>query len=375
MRNELLGKLSPFKNNIVKVNEYQQTNDIINELLKGHKKYAGEYDKIAPKFWKGNLKSSCNYIWSYLKNNVRYKIEPDTRQSIKSPAAIFATAHGDCKHYSSVFGGILDAWKRSGKNVNWCYRFANYKLFGNQPHHVFVVVNPNTKNEIWCDSVLEKFDWHKPYVNKIDKKINTQNMALYQISGIGCKDCGGTCGEGYYGMPQISGRKERRAARRSGENCKGRAGAKIALAPARNAFLLLVKFNVKGFARKLQAALNDNRKLKLLEKWCGLGGSADKLKAAVAKGAKKRYLGFIGLDPVTITTALASAAAIIALLKPFLGERGKEIAEGVESAVEQGKEIAEGSGGGETTSGTSNYLIYGGLAIGALYLFTRKKHR
>jgi hypothetical protein len=209
MRNNLLGKLSSYNNKLVKVTDYQQTDDIIKELIKGHEKWSKEYDKISDNFWKGNLSNSLKFVFDYLKKNVKYDIEPDTRQSIKSPAAIFATGRysdgkNDCKHYSSVFGGLIDSWNRKGlTKANWTYRFSNYKMFNTTPHHVFVVVKLNN-GEIWCDAVLSSFNQKKPYINKIDKK---PKMALYQISGIGCNNCRYNYNESMYGIPVISGKK------------------------------------------------------------------------------------------------------------------------------------------------------------------------
>lgn len=401
MRNDLLGKLTPFKNKSVLITQYQQTDDIIDELLKGHEKYKKDYDNISDQFWRGNLKDSCKYVFNYLKNNVRYNIEPDTRQSIKSPAAIFATGHGDCKHYSSVFGGLLDSWSRkkfAGKPINWCYRFANYKLFNSQPHHVFCVVKLGN-SEMWCDAVLSSFDNHKPYINKIDKKPKN-NMALYHISGIGCKDCGGSCGVNYndgfgaFGMPEISGRRtkaerkarrvEKRTARRSGENCKGRTGAKIAppLILARNGFLLLVKVNFRSLATRLDAALKTPNATKIFEKWCGFGGNAKTLKIAISQGKRKKRLGSVGSLTAAITAAWASAQPIILAITPILaaaakflpaGSKGKEVLETASEVAEQVTESSEQSGGGETTAGISNNFIYGGLALAGIYLLTRKK--
>jgi hypothetical protein len=404
MKNELLGKLQPYQGKVVKVTEYQQTGDIIAELIKGHNKYASEYDKISPKFWKGSVRSSCQYVWNFLKNNVRYKVEPDTRQSVKSPAAILATGknggYNDCKHYSSFFGGLLDSWKRSGKYIDWCYRFANYKLFGTQPHHVFVVVNPGGE-EIWCDAVLDKFDWHKPYMNKIDKKVNTNKMALYQISGIGCNDYGCKCNSGGmygfedFGQPQISGRKERRAVRRSGEHCKGRTVPKFAppVILARKAFLLLVRINFRKLGVKIHYALqNPTTRAKVLEKWCSLGGNADLLKSTVEKAWKKysrqHNISSVGFTGVELAAAWASAQPIILAMLPIIalaaklapsGSKAKEVLETVSETAEQVKEVTStddtGSGGGQTTSGNTNAWIYGGLALAGVYLLTRKKRK
>jgi len=181
--NKLLGKLKPFENRTVLVSKFQDSQDIIKEIIKAHAKYSAEYDKISAYFWKGSVEQTCKFIFDYLKKNVEYDIEPDTKQTVKSPAAIIAQGYGDCKHYSLFIAGILDSLRRSGKNINWGYRFANYKLFARTPHHVFCVVNPKTNNEIWIDPVLEFFNNQKPYVNAVDKTY--KDMALYSISGIG----------------------------------------------------------------------------------------------------------------------------------------------------------------------------------------------
>ena len=174
-RNFLLSKLKPFQNKNILLYDNQSTSDIIKVLLQAHKIYTNQYDKICMYFWKGNVYKTCQYIYDFLKKNVKYSIEPDTRQSVKSPSAIIVTGQyysgmNDCKHYSSFIGGILSALCRKGININWKYRFANYKLFNTVPHHVFCVCVVNN-NEIWIDPVINGFNVKKRYINKIDKKI------------------------------------------------------------------------------------------------------------------------------------------------------------------------------------------------------------
>lgn len=169
MKGYLLNKLKPYQKKQVLLYNNQSTSDIITTLLNSHKLYASEYDKIAKYFWTGTARGTAHKIFNFLKINVPYRIESDARQTIKSPSAILSGA-GDCKHYSSWIGGIMSALCRQGKKIDWCYRFANYKLFGTTPHHVFCVIK-TPYGEIWCDPVLHSFDYKKPYVNKIDKKI------------------------------------------------------------------------------------------------------------------------------------------------------------------------------------------------------------
>ena len=383
-RYDILGKLTPYTGNKVKLTDSQSTNDIIKEILAAHKKHASDYDKIAPQFWRGSVRASCIYVFNFLKQNVKYKIEPDSRQSVKSPAAIIATGanggYNDCKHYSLFFAGLLDAWKRSGKKIDFCYRFANYRFLDNKPHHVFVVVNPG-KNEIWCDAVLPSFDEKKQYVNKIDRK----PMALYSISGVGCDTCED------YGTPTIGAPRRRtqrkakqvakRQARRSGFNCTGKRAAKFAppLIGARKAFLLLVRLNVKKFAVKLHNRLQDPSKAnEILTKWCGLGGNAAVLRSTVAKAYEKykRKRGMIGVDPVTITSAIAAATPVIAVLAKFLKPEAAEEIEEVSQAIQEGASAFSDQGEGDTTSGifdNKKILIYGALGLAGYYFLTKKK--
>lgn len=378
----LLQRLSPFTNQKKLLVEYQSTNDIIRCLADAHEKYKSEYDKIAKYFWQGNIKSTCNYIWKFLKQNVYYDIEPDSKQTVKSPSAILSTGRfrngkNDCKHYSSFFGGILSALQRQGININWCYRFANYKLFENTPHHVFVVVK-NKGNEIWCDAVLSGFDYKKPYINKIDKK-----MSLYSISGVGCSGNYKCYNAGGFGEVVLGATKsEKRQSRRKGINCKGRTVAKATLSIPRNSFLTLVRLNFKKFAVKLHNRMqNPATKIEILEKWCKMGGDANKLISAVEK-AYQKYLrkrqskNLSGMGAVALTTIIASATPIITTLLKFLKPEKAEEIEQVSDAVKETVETIQS--GNESEQGVSGIdmkqiLLYGGLGLGIYFLYKKSK--
>lgn len=168
-RFSIIHRLQPYRKKQVLLYNNQSTNDIIHVLLNAHKIYADQYDKIAGDFWRGNDYTTGKAVFYFLKKNVPYRIEPDSKQTVKSPAAILSMP-GDCKHYSQFIGGVLDGLCRKGKKINWCYRFANYRLFGSVPHHVFCVIKHDNGAETWIDPVLMSFNYKKPYVNKIDRK-------------------------------------------------------------------------------------------------------------------------------------------------------------------------------------------------------------
>lgn len=139
----------------------------------------------------------------------------------------------------------------------------------------------------------------------------------------------------------------------------------------RNSFLLLVKINMFGFASKLNAVLTgtSNRelagRLELSKKWAGLGGDIDKLKDAVANGAKRKPIAgkvsrtssFGGLqsyeweieqgpepqsnfvDPAT-ASIIGSAAMVIAVILPILARSGHK-AEMDEESIDNIFEMSE----------------------------------
>jgi hypothetical protein len=183
-RNLLIGKVSPFlgKKEIVVAN--QDTVDIIDALIKNHYKYSNEYDKIFRYFDGGNVEETAFNVWSFLKEEFKYNIEPEEMQILRSPAALLASniVGIDCKGYATFANGVMDAYRRNtGKNFEVYYRFASYDAFDNTPQHVFAVVEEKGI-EYWIDPVLDQFDEKKqPYFYK-DKKI--KKMALVAMSGI-----------------------------------------------------------------------------------------------------------------------------------------------------------------------------------------------
>jgi hypothetical protein len=112
----------------------------------------------------------------------------------------------------------------------------------------------------------------------------------------------------------------------------------VGLAIPRNAFLLLIKFNVKGWATGLRNSTFDD-----LVWWRDyFGGNRTDLMNAIKEGAKRKRImgigdndilypqqvGMIG-EPVTIASALASASPIMIKVSKFL-EKAQKVADKVE---------------------------------------------
>jgi len=322
LKSTLISRLNPYGNNKKIIVHDQGTNDIIKSILAAHKIYAGEYDKISDYFWTGDLKTTCYKIWKFLKDNIKYHIETESQQKIMSPTAILTLAKNDCKNYALFINGVLNALQRKGKfNNKIVYRFASYKLLDEIPHHVFAVAIDDNGNELWIDPVLSTFNNKKTYYHKID-----YTMPLYSISGTQV---------GLFGS-----QKSKKAYNKSVSEAKAKGlpapppppkkkiVLKIALAPARGSFLLLVGLNFMGLATKLKKAFTDNKD-KTNNFWSSLGGNTNELLRKVEQGAKKKRIFGYHDEIGVISTASISAAAAPILLKVanFLKELGIDPAE------------------------------------------------
>lgn len=180
-RGLIMGKLPAPGSGSVLIEKDQSVFDIMSLIKYVHKKNLSNYDRIAGMFWKGNVYDTCEALWKFCKNNIRYSIETDKVQTVRSPQRILSEVFGDCKHYASFIGGVLGALQRQGYKIDWKYRFASYRLFDSTPGHVFVVVNDG--EEIWIDPVLNSFDEHKPYMYAQDRKISNAMLGCNCNSG------------------------------------------------------------------------------------------------------------------------------------------------------------------------------------------------
>jgi len=408
----LMGRLAPFKNKNEMLVQDQSTGDIIDAICTAHKRHAQEYSRISSFFNAGTPREVGRKIFNFLKNNVRYVIEPGSKQTVKSPAAILATGYGDCKHYSLFAGGVLQSL-----GIPFAYRFASYREYDKQPQHVFVVINPG-KNEIWLDPVVGVYDYKKPYKYATDRK-----MALYSISGMGAtaqqKAALKAAKAAKKAAPTKAAKKaaktEVKAARQAAGRTAGqvlkkgtKAILKVAAAPVRNAFLALVALNFGGLGTKLSIAWQ-KAPSRITNFWEGAGGQINALKKAWEKGStKKRIFGddSIGVAPAAAATAAApllvkvadllkqigiDPAELVQLGKDALNSKAQELAKKVlepkaateAEYIDTADQVFEQSPTMDVTStpvfeksaATSkpNFLplILGGAAV--LYFVTRKK--
>ena len=312
-RDRLLGRLSPYGKKRILIKQDQGVPDIISAMLSAHKIYAPEYDKISQDFYAGDGIQTAKNLFNFLKKNVRYKIESENNQRIMSPSAIVSLAKNDCKNYALFIMGVLDSLKCKGLiNNDIFYRFASYKLLDEVPHHVFAVIRDQDGTEYYIDPVLSTFNERKTFFHKIDKRPN--NMPLYSVSGVG--------------------RSVGAAKKTAQPKEKKKIVVKIALAPARGSFLLLVGLNFMGLATKLKKSF-DEKADATQNWWKNLGGNPNELLRKVEQGAKKKRLlgddvefaseGQIGVVAAGTAAATATAAPILVKVAEFLSKIGIDV--------------------------------------------------
>ena len=321
----------------------QSTSDIINQVLAQHKTNTIQAKKIAHLFDGGNAYSTCKNIWTFLKYEIPYKVEPSEKQTTKTLSRIVYDAlngkGNDCKHYSGFTGAILDALGYKFK-----YRFAGYSKYHKYPTHVYCICDDSAPHII-IDAVLNGFDIEKPYQLKIDK-----NMSLYKLSGVnsmhqkkyynqqmggffddvwdGIKNGAKAVGEGFSNAATWVSKEGKELV-----NTVVDGGKTATLTIPRNAFLGLVAINFRGYANTLSKASWDE--LVWWRDW--FGGDRSKLRDAINTGkTKSRILGieqddilidaYIG-EPITATVIsgwVSAAAGIILSIQTILSNLEKK---------------------------------------------------
>lgn len=359
------------------------------------------------KFKGSTAKDIAENVWYFLKNNVTYKAD-GFHQKIKLPARL-VNSEGDCKSLSLFASAIMYCYFPE----NVFLRYTSYRN-SNVPTHVYCVVKIGA-NEIIIDPVWHYFNSEKPYTFKKDIK-----MKISTLSGLDpqlrpefrqeIKKLIEIRKQLMPGDPRIQSLTARiRAMKETVDGIQGKKGKKgkkgggikkIALSPARNAYLSLVALNVRGLATRLKKALEKD-KAKAKAKWEKLGGKFSKFEAAINSGAKKKpllgskkikgieeYLNediTIGVAPAApaVGTFLLAAAPVISEIGKFMKSIGVSTGDDtalLSDAEAEGGDVSTDISNAEVTDkeGGSGFtlspmLLIGGVAVIGLGYFLTKK--
>lgn len=299
----------PFHNERVLLVDDHDTDDIINAIADNDGKFASDYDQDAEKFWMGDAKATGTFLFNFLKKKVKYNIEPESSQTVRSPGAILGLGHGDCKHYATFINGVCQALKRKGYPIDSRYEFVADEP-GKMVHHVFAVIIDGNK-EWWCDPVppIKMFN-ERPtfYENKqlepmpvyeisgVTNPITMKPMNLPEVNGIGKK--GNFFKDLTHGIV-VDARNTGKGIQQAERKVKSLI-LNVDMAPARNAVLALADLNAFNIAERMAAGNVPG----LLQKWQSIGGNPSKLKNAINNGLHHAHSSKHIGDPFNYATVL-----------------------------------------------------------------------
>ena len=342
----------PYNNSLIVTRKNAITGDIIKTLLDCFNEAVEQTKEFAENFRGANHYKSAFNIWSFIRSNITYVKDGDGYQVVQSPGALLSRLKGDCKSQSLLISAIL--YNLGAENVR--LRFVSYQN-NKIPTHVYTVFTYEGKT-VPVDSVIKKFNFELPYKYKIDKNMNVYSLS--GINGTQREQMlknafektqkGTLCNNLIFkelrkerNIPQTTivltsdqytfykKRLEAHLNYHKKNNKYGlcynlisseynallnnnildgigsigklslrkfaRGAKKVSLAPARNAFLLLVKTNVFGLAGRLTFA-DAKKRAKF---WESFGGNNNKLNTAISQGKTKRaILSNKSLDVLTV---------------------------------------------------------------------------
>ena len=369
--NEVILQIDSPDGNRELLSRYQNTQDIVKDLIYCFKFYNKQALPVAKANKTGDVEKDGKAIWQFIKDNIHYIAEPERDQTTRSFSRIIHDKEGDCKHSALIVGSI--AWNE-GYNV--IFRFVSYKA-GTSFGHVYTIIqDPKTGKAVIVDP-LQDFNTEKSFVSKKDfyaLQPKSKEMALSRLTGLSVeqqreqkirnelahshrkpykrihtnnperlreleemrhregrresnpeqsieqkhvhlptrREFHFTSAHDELGEIGRRTKKQRQADRASRkEKRKERGGAfkMIALAPVRGAMSALLTINAFDFARRLKIALGTNPgEVKALAK--KLGYKFNVFERQINTGAGKKAIG--DYESSSIGFVLATAAAIAA---------------------------------------------------------------
>lgn len=125
--------------------------DVIKTELECYNKWKDQPKELVRNL-KGTVDERCEAIFSYLVNNVTYKLDDEGMQYVKSPARLLKDGFGDCKSLTMFIACCLHCM-----GIKHIIRFVNYDG-GSQYTHVYPVAIDECGEEIILDACEKDLD-------------------------------------------------------------------------------------------------------------------------------------------------------------------------------------------------------------------------
>lgn len=150
----ILNRLPPSLDEYQLIIEHQFVPDIVTEIQRAHRRFAGFYDQFSDLFYNRNPGIVADNLWNFCRKYLRYQEQPKEWQSSLMPQGIIDLGYQgegvDCKHYSLFSAGVLGSLNRLYDcRFEAKFYFVAYRKV-KEPYHVYVSVFDRDA-EIWLD--------------------------------------------------------------------------------------------------------------------------------------------------------------------------------------------------------------------------------
>lgn len=142
--------------------------------------------KIAKILEGNNQNESCSNLWHFVHTYIQYELDKEGVEQLRRPARLFQDRKGDCDCMSIFCSSVL-------YNLGIKDHFFRITKYDKGWQHVYVVVptgqikGNGEADYITIDCVLDKYNYEKPYTDKFDFSMKTQQLAgspIEYLSGI-----------------------------------------------------------------------------------------------------------------------------------------------------------------------------------------------
>ncbi len=343
---------------------------------------------------KTSLYESCKRLWHFVYDHIRYQRDDTGIEQVRRPARLWWDRKGDCDCMTSFIDSVLVNWYLAGMKLEIENIVAAYPDEADRYKHIYPVCITSEGRHIVIDCVTHQFDYEEPYLYKARFP-----MKLHYLNGIDPQ--GDDQSYMYNDVGKLNIKlpdKLKKVVSNSGKIIKRGVHAVNRVNPTtlllRSGILASMKLNLMNVAGRLKWAYIDEASAKKrgfnMERYQHLkkvrdkaerifysaGGKPENLREAILKGKgnkgkevagigvipiyampgekpisevigsslfhKEIVVDGLGAEPITMTAALASAAAVIAALAAELKKVGV-LGKGdnpSESPDQSGEEIA-----------------------------------
>ncbi|WP_291727484.1 hypothetical protein [Bernardetia sp.] len=244
------GLFTPATNTDIEIKSSANVDDTIRLIKKIVGKTLDQTASISKKLKRKSILETCRAIWHFVYNHIDYVPDEDGIEQVRHPRRLWSDRYGDCDCFTVFISSILT-------NMNIPHILRVTDNFGEGGwNHIYPVAFDEEGNEIYIDCVLHEFNKEHHYYDNQD-----YNMKLHELGKLPTvtdnKLCGCGCGT-------CEDRKQVETFIDSINNNeelgnifkKIWSGIKtVVVSPFRNAFLLVMKSNMKQVAAKIRWGL------------------------------------------------------------------------------------------------------------------------